>query len=255
MLTGNTVEVDGHGGGMCLSEGSEATLSGVRFAGNAASEGGGMAIMNSHATLTEVTFEANSAAGESLPGYGGGLFLEGSTAELEDIEFVGNQAVASGGGLAVWYESAAMLTNVQLTDNTAGDDGGGLHLLFGEAEGTGVVLSGNTAIDQGGNLALKYSELSLTESRVLSGRAELGAGSALYSSEVVLSSVSFEDNAASAAGGGLYLEEASGADASGCAFSDNTPEDLYLEGDGAYSWGRTLPFAVMRRGVSEVYTS
>jgi hypothetical protein len=227
---------DGHGGGMCLSEASLATLERVRFAGNQASEGGGMAVMDSTATLTEVSFEGNAAvAGEQIAGYGGGFYTEGGQVRLEQVRFLENEAAASGGGAAGWYDSVLELEGAEFTGNVAGDKGGGLHLLFAEATASGLRFEGDSAGAAGGAAALKYAALALSESAIAGAGAPLGGGVELYASELTLTEVSLEGAAATEAGGGLYLSTGSQATGEGCSFTGCAPEDLYVEGVGGFS--------------------
>jgi len=245
MLSGLTVkdsrsEDDGHGGGMCLSEGSEAAVEDVIFQGNRASEGGGMAVMNSRAALRSITFEGNRAEGVAIPGYGGGLYVEGGQVTAEDLVIRGNSAAGSGGGLAIWYEAIATFTGGEVTENEAGERGGGAHLLFGQATWLGSIFEGNSAADAGGALALKYSQAALLSATLSGHRARAGAGVDLFASALALSGAVFDDSQASELGGALYLHDDSQAAGVGCGFAGSAPEDVFIDGVGGYAPGASF---------------
>lgn len=231
VIEDNTVHVDGHGGGVCVSERSEASLVGVTFRGNSAAEGGGLAVMSSAASLVDVVFEGNSAEGTYFPGYGGGLFTEGSSVAIDGAVFRDNVAASDGGGLAVWYGSSLTLHSADFEGNAAGD-GAGLHVLFGEITASDLRFEGNLAEGSGGAAEVRFGALTLSASTASGNSAERGGGLALEESTLALGGVGLTDNSA-AEGGGLYIDAYSVASGVDCDLSSNTPDDLFHAAHGA----------------------
>lgn len=238
VIEDNTVDLDGHGGGICVSERSEAALVGVTFRGNSASEGGGLAVMDSAASLVDVVFEDNAVEGSYFPGYGGGLFTEGSTVAINGATFRGNHAASDGGGMAVWYGSTVSLQDSAFTGNTA-SDGAGLHVLFGEVTASGLELMGNTAEGRGGGAQIRYGALTLSASELSDNAAGGGGGLALEEASLALSAVEVTGNRADE-GGGLYLGAYSVASGVDCELSSNTPDDLFHSVHGAQTPGASF---------------
>jgi hypothetical protein len=106
-----------HGGGM-YNHGSSPTLTNCTFEGNSAdSVGGGMHNEGSSPALTNATFRGNSAEA------GGGIYNAGSNPMLINCTFYENSANGGGGGM-VNYMSSPVLTNCTFSDNSAASGGG-----------------------------------------------------------------------------------------------------------------------------------
>jgi len=233
----NEVEVDGHGGGLCASDGSSVTVDGVVFRGNRAAEGGGVAIMDSTAALTDVAFHDNEVSGDVLPGYGGGLFVEGGAVTVDGGHFQLNTAQTAGGAVAGWNGAALTLSGVTTQANSTGSKGGDVYLLFAEATIYDSVLTDGSAAEAGGGIAAKYSTLTLVDSEIVSTASERGAGIDLYASTATLSGTQLTANDAQVEGGGVYLDVDSALAATQVVFDGNAPEDVFVEGVGAYATG------------------
>jgi parallel beta-helix repeat protein/predicted outer membrane repeat protein len=113
------------GGGM-LNNGSSPTLTNCTFEGNSATYGGGMHNENSSPTLTNVTFTGNTAGDGGLGDGGGMNNASDSEPVLANVTFSGNTATRWGGGMSNG-DSSPTLTNVTFSENTAGDSGGGIY--------------------------------------------------------------------------------------------------------------------------------
>ncbi len=106
--------------------------------------GGGMFLQSSSATLRNIVFQHNYAAA------GAGLFITGpgpdGVTELENVVFDRNTASINGGGLHTFDHAVAVLTNVTFSANTAQDVGGGIYNInASELFIRNTVLWGNTA--------------------------------------------------------------------------------------------------------------
>jgi hypothetical protein len=129
-------------------------------------------------------------------GYGGGLYLDSSSARLSSNVIAGNTASMASSGV-----------------------GGGLYLIRGTPVLSGNAVVGNTASTvssgAGGGLYLCYSDATLTGNTVLGNTASMvstGTGGGLHldeSSNATLTNNVVADNRASTTGSGLYIEDAS----------------------------------------------
>ena len=159
-ITGVTVEggvsTGSPGGGGILNAGT-LNLSSSTVTGNSATSGGGVYLDGIAATLTGDTITANSA------GSGGGVTMEDGTNVISGGSVDGNNATAgaAGGGIDIEDPSpgdSASLSNVDVSHNTSGDDGGGLYVGNQSATShnqvtlTNVTADNNTASGAGGGL-------------------------------------------------------------------------------------------------------
>jgi predicted outer membrane repeat protein len=126
----------GSGGGACIYGGGSTggpcspTFTDCSFFGNTVNgDGAGMsAAYDAHPKVTNCTFEQNHA-GRS----GGGLacvaddgHIYESNADVQDCSFEGNSSAEEGGGIHVRFSSPT-ISGVQVTNNTAGNTGGGIN--------------------------------------------------------------------------------------------------------------------------------
>ena len=141
------------GGGMFNLDNDHLTLTNIIFSGNVAVDGsgGGMYNRSNHLTLMNIIFSDNRAL------YGGGLQLTDSTkATLTNVSFEGNSATATflalsggggGGGMSGFTTTDLVLRNVTFSRNSASSsDAGGLLLYNGSMVSLiNVIMWGNTA--------------------------------------------------------------------------------------------------------------
>jgi predicted outer membrane repeat protein len=171
------------GGGMFEGRGSSSSLKRVTFRGNS---GGGGLYNQGDGTLTDVTFDHNTATFN-----GGGMQnLEGNP-RLNNVTFSGNSAPV-GGGMSNYGAGSPTLTNVTFSSNSASDKGGGLYssgsiggllpVAFraeakagGRPSLTNVTFSGNSA-HAGGAIVLEGADLQVSESILWDDRTEVVDG-------------------------------------------------------------------------------
>jgi len=186
------------------------TLTDATFIGNSASYGGGM---YGNGTLTQVTFESNSASS-----YGGGMYSFYELT-LTDGAFHSNTAGSGGGGLYI-SSGNGVLSNVTFSSNSTSGSGGGVNnrgarsIIF-----TNVTFNGNTAGDRGGGLYNDSTQGSVALDSVVlanvvfSGNAAAHGGGMYHSGfssnpgSVALTNVTLSHNTASGTGGGIRLAE------------------------------------------------
>jgi uncharacterized repeat protein (TIGR01451 family) len=126
------------GGGM-YNKDSHPSLANVTFLANSAdTHGGGMFNDNSSSSLANVTFDANSA------GDGGGVYNRDSSPSLANVTFLANSASFEGGGMYNW-DSSPSLANVTLYANSASFEGGGMANRYSNPSLANCILWGNSA--------------------------------------------------------------------------------------------------------------
>ncbi len=191
----------GWGGAILAWDGALVTIEGSDIYSNTAQEGGGIYHFgNSVLMLRSSTWVHDNQARDS----GGGIYNYTGTALLTNVTLSGNMAgdggpfVGYGGGL--YNTGTATLTNVTFNGNTAGLAGGGLYNA-GTALLTNGTLSGNMAGDGGG----LYNNVTATLTNVTLSGNRAAAGGGLYSETgtATLTNVTLSDNRA-ADGGGIY---------------------------------------------------
>ena len=246
------------GGGM-YTMGSSVSMSNVIISDNAAGgangSGGGMANwMNSNITLTDTTFENNTATytggglsnamissftmtGGSLTGNisnggGGGMYNWHITGAMlfDSVDFVDNisngnvSEVDSGGGAMNDECTDITFLNVDFISNEAnGDDGGGMMNYMTSAVITGGSFVGNSALNYGGGLLnYMYSDSIVTGVLFEGNTATHGGGVQNHDRcNPIFNNVTFKDNVA-VNGGGLCNDKASTPTITGGTFIGNS---------------------------------
>ncbi len=132
------------GGGLYLASGTS-TLYANTIATNTAQFGGGLALSLSEATVSRNSIFGNLA---NDGGWGGGLYIEASTVDLDHNTIATNSADAgAGGGLAAEFGTLTLSDNL-IASNTITDvagAGGGVYLDFTTAGLTNNVIVDNEA--------------------------------------------------------------------------------------------------------------
>ena len=183
--------------------------------------GGGMYLLTSSPTLTNITFSGNLAV------EGSGMSNQGGNPALTRVTFSNNSAGSSGGGMYNLYSSNPTLTNVIFSNNSAGINGGGMYNKESSSPTlTSVILSNNSAGNSGGGMHNLYSSSPTLNNVTFSANdAKIGGGMSNYSSSSpTLTNVTFSGNSANYpgdGGGGMY-NEGSSPTVSHTTFSNNT---------------------------------
>jgi hypothetical protein len=124
---------------------------------------------------------------------------------IENLQIKGGNSVNRGGGVAN-RGGTLTVTDVAISGNTAGNDGGG---LWNDARGTmtitGTTISGNTAGNAGGGAANQGFTITITDTTI-SGNTANRAGGGIESSGgiVAITDSDISDNTAGVNGGGLH---------------------------------------------------
>jgi predicted outer membrane repeat protein len=198
------------GGGMANSN-STPLMTNVVLARNRAISGGGISNMfESNAVLSNVLFLDNIAYTSTLAlggGIGGGMDNSSSSPSLSEVTFQGNTAT-TGGGL---YSSSGSprLTKVTFRANSAERNGGGLY-AGGEPILHTVVFSNNSSLADGGGVYSNSGRISLTDTTFKDNTAISGGGMAAFRANITLANVLFESNSAHGSAGGLMTYMSTG---------------------------------------------
>jgi CSLREA domain-containing protein len=187
-----------NGGTILISEGGLAISESLFTANQADGHGGAIYIKDSGATLDRLTFTNNQAEGD-----GGAIYLQSSDLKLSNSSFVGNKSGEDGGALAS-VESRLTIDSSSFRTNSSEDDGGALALNeVSHGSLTKLELVNNRAQEEGGGI---YHDLASSfEIRFSNLQAnEAASGGAIYNlGQLVLGESSVVSNSASLAGGGL----------------------------------------------------
>jgi hypothetical protein len=190
-LDGGGIRFGGDPGGTSLN------LDGVLVSGNQAAFGGGLRIDHHFSATVDVvgsTFIGNQAwrgagidvegrAGITLSdstiqdcvssGFGGGLAVVDSDAELTNVLVHGCTAVEGGAGVHAEDDAELTLLQVTIEGNqvTGPGPGGGLNLDEASLLAEGLALLGNSAGGNGGGAAFRQSDVLLSGARVVANSA------------------------------------------------------------------------------------
>ncbi len=200
------------GGGVRI-EGASPTLEDLVVRGNDGGYyGGGVYVDEGAPTLTRVAVRDNSAYHywEWERGAGGGVYLRDADAILDDVIVEGNIAGEYGGGLCL-YDSDAVLTNLTIRENSGVLMGAGIAAWGGAPRLSNVRVLDNATptfwgfgdIDSRGGGAYLSADARLTNVLVAGNSDVLGAGGLFIDAgyEPVLTNVIVTDNSS-----GLYAE-------------------------------------------------
>ncbi|BBO72369.1 hypothetical protein DSCA_62990 [Desulfosarcina alkanivorans] len=231
--------IDGQDSGRCVHVTAAAVIDGFTITNGNSSNGGGMLISNSGATIANCKISGNVS-----PDYAGGVSFS-SAATMENCEITNNQA-NTGGGIYNGYVSSTInscliegnrsnsgsgggifndggfaprITNCTIRDNYASTNGGG---IFND-EKNDAVISGctivlNTATGRGGGLYsgqgdssnTNYAEPEITNNVIANNWASWGGGlyCAAYSRPEIIN-CTIAGNTAATEGAGVYVVDAS----------------------------------------------
>ena len=156
---------------------------------------------NTHAQISGVTIR-----GGNNSGYGGGIFVSGSSTLALNDSIVTNNAGFQGGGLYN-YGGVVTITNSTIQLNTSSNDGGGVYAAFGARttlSNTNVLT--NTGTWGGGVYNHSDSALIIFGGNIISNTAQTGSGGGVFNysnSSIAISGTVLTKNAAQNYGGGI----------------------------------------------------
>jgi hypothetical protein len=207
--TGNSLFVLGD---IDVAEGAS-TISGVTITGgngsNNAGAGGG-AIQKYYGdadlTIADVVLTGNYA-----PNDGGAVFLHETDGTVAIRDSVISNNVANDGGGALYSDARGSLfltlTNVEITGNTAGDEGGGLYLSDTYTTINNSTITANTALYDGGGIQFENGSMTIVDSTISGNSAKSGGGLYGYNGSLTISNSTITANTVSGDGGGINFED------------------------------------------------
>ena len=135
------------GGAIRAQQGSNVTIVDSLFSGNIATgkamntgNGGAIEAQGDYITINKSLFLSNEATSSSSDTYGGAIYLNAGTAEVENITIDSNKA-KYGGGIAVNENTTLYMRNSTITQN----DNSGLYI---DSTGTNLYLYNNLIVNQ-----------------------------------------------------------------------------------------------------------
>ncbi len=221
--------LDGNGGGL-YAGGSAQVIASV-FISNSASNRGGGALFNADAVVRDSAFLSNTATGAFGTG-GGAHFGFGASAFVTRTQFVGNTALSTGGGAA--FPHVAWLDDVVVARNAARSAGGAL--FSGETRAVSVTFSHNRAtLFSAGGAQFNFVAV-LTQATFYDNAAGFDGGGAHFNlfldNAVTLRQVAFISNTAGWRGGGAFATSNMRLDGEALTFADNRAS---MAGGGLFS--------------------
>ena len=253
--------IDGNGSGPVVTfdsgEGSGAILDGFTITGGMAYQGGGVRVFQSSPTLSRLVISANDAGNR-----GGGIYLEDADATLEEIVAEGCGATY-GGGMTVIGSDGLTTWDVQLLNNTANQQGGGLEIenslaaleglhiegnytgaagggayIYGGGQPTlsNIRILGNDGMALGGGLFVDGADADLVNVELTGNEAWYGSGGHFHNSHVSMVNVEVLGNISTGIGGGLYFDMGSSGDLSHLIIAGN---ESMQQGGGLYGYTGT----------------
>ena len=201
-FSSNTASLYG-GGIYALS--SDLDVSDTTFSGNESetNSGGAVSLHYATGTITDSTFENNSANY-----HGGGIYaftLGEAGLDVTGSTFSGNQAASNGGGVFLQHSNGT-ITDSDFTDNSSGYRGGAFYGSDSDFSITGSMFTDNESHYGGGIAADASSIFDITDS-VFSGNAATtayGGGIYLDTVEATMSGLTLSNNSAVYHGGGIF---------------------------------------------------
>jgi len=214
-------------------------LDGFTIINGYANVGGGIYCERSSPTISNCTFNGNTAT-SPYNSYGGGMYNYDwdNVPTLTNCTFTDNSAVSSGigsgtGGGMYNYESDPTLTNCTFTDNSAvssgmgGSTGGGMSNHGSSPTLTNCTFSGNSASYGGGMYNRNGSNATVINCTFSGNSASSGGGMHNIESSPTLTNCTFTDNSAVSSGpgesrGGGMSNYGSSPTLTNCTFSRNS---------------------------------
>lgn len=217
-------------------------------------------IYNMAASLT-VSISGLTMTDGSSTNYGGAITNWGNDLTLSSVVLSGNETTGTGGAIHSQYSASqntdryAPLTIIdsEISDNTAGDAGGGLSLKeMGNVTISNTVISGNTAGSGGGGLyANATGDIAIDSSTFDNNTADTDGGG-LYATETdsfTMTNSTVSGNQA-ADGAGIELGDNGDVLIANSTIVNNVGNPNFGDGGALYSWGTSGNMSILFSTIS-----
>jgi len=172
------------------------------------------------------------------------------------VTITGNSALYDGGGVLADFQSGQLtISDSTISNNTAGEEGGGLNLAATNTSIMNTTIDGNSSEDEGGGGIYSHDDdetsgshvLTISNSTISGNHADWGGGlyatSAYFPVEIFNSTIS--GNYALSDGGGIYMGKGAGVTLTQSTVTNNSTGVLYDSIGGIDSGqNRTAPLAL-----------
>jgi hypothetical protein len=130
----------GEGGGILVT-GAAPLIEDCRITDNRGIDGAGLEVRGGDVRVVASVFEANAGF------VGGGLYAQGGRITVERSDFLANTASNDGGGVAILWQTEAVLTEVRLERNHSLQFGGGLYANHADLDLSWLTLEDNGLVE------------------------------------------------------------------------------------------------------------
>jgi predicted outer membrane repeat protein len=167
------------------------------------SNGNGGGISSTYGTINRCVISNNTSKG-----HGGGICTGGplSTITITDCNFIGNNAVYSGGGIAVTFLTSATVSHCTFSENSAAD-GGGMSTQTNGSTVTNCVFTANVADTYGGGMYNLWGSRPTVMNCIFTGNISLQYGGAICNNNwcnSIITNCTLSANSANISGGGMF---------------------------------------------------
>lgn len=182
--------------------------------------------------MNGATIERNQTKGDD--GMGGGVYFENTSVsgkyifniKLNHGILAKNQAAYGGGLYAYKGNVGSILTagkTLQIYDNVATSDGGGVYIKDGNLEMAAGQVSNNEASNYGGGISINGGNFSLQQGKINGNESPVAGGIYMAGGEFTMEDGEIVGNMATTGnGGGLYIENAGSFEMKNGTISGNT---------------------------------
>ena len=201
-----TKATEGGGGAVVLQDMTRGTFEDCNFSEGHTDERGGFIAARDWSNIIIRRSQFKEATAKD----GGCVYVFLSSAILlEDVTFEKCHSVVDGGALRLTNVSSAVINNVNMTSNSAADDGGCMYAEFSTVNGTRWNVTGNTAGDHAGAFRIRLSSnVNITDSKFSNSRADRGGAVSLeLNSTARFEHVKFHSSSAATDGGVFSITE------------------------------------------------
>jgi hypothetical protein len=222
-------EGDGRGFNLHNGEGPDSVVEGLTISNGSANTGGGIRCGGSNPTFVNCTISENSAHS------GGGVYCDDSNPTFVDCTIRHNRANVGGGGYCC--NGSPTFTGCTISENTSLIDAGGIICYHSSnAAFANCRIERNATVFDGGgvycyyNSSATFANCTINANSATSVYGEGGGVGCEDRSSATLLNCTFSGNSA-AFGGAVFCNDYSNATLSNCILRDDTPQEIYVDGD------------------------